>query len=334
MKYPAYFGTYSTQLFRGEFNDDSGSLSLHDSINIENPSYLVRKGDILYGVSETDKYQGQNGGSVFSVSIKDKGQMNLISIEATNGRHPCHLCIQDEYIFVSNYSEGTLSIFSKDKNGVIKPSNTSISHYGTSIDTKRQKQAHIHFAAMSPDYQYLTVCDLGLDKVFAYNYQTDYGLTTNAEVIDCPPGSGPRHLTFSNSGKTLYVLAELSNFVLVYRTVDSKMNLVQEISTLPDGFAKVNTAAAIHKSPCGEYLAVSNRGHDSIVIYQIKDDETLEVPSYIMTGAVPRDFKYSQSGKWILSANQEEDSVTVYHTNKPDKAVNSIVIPSPVCIAF
>jgi len=294
----------------------------------------VRIGDILYGVSETDTYLGQNGGSVFSVSTQDNEQMELISIEATNGKHPCHICIQDEYIFVSNYSEGTLSIFNRDKNGIINPSYTSISHYGKSINPERQKQAHIHFAAMSPDFQYLTVCDLGLDKVFAYNYQTDYGLTTSAEVIVCPPGSGPRHLIFSNSGKTMYVLAELSSFVLVFRIVDNKMKLVQEISTLPNGFTEVNTTAAIHKSPLGDDIAVSNRGHDSIAIYRIKDDETLELSDRIMTGAVPRDFRYSPCGKWILSANQEEDSVTIYQTNKTDKEVSRLEIPSPVCIAF
>jgi len=335
MKYPVYFGTYSNHMYRGEFDETAGSLVLTDSIEIESPSYIIRDGEIIYGVSETDTFKEiKNSGAVFSVSIRNDNEMILISIEATNGKHPCHLCAFEGYIYVSNYSEGTLSIFSRTKEGKIMPSSMSIAHYGSSINPERQTQSHIHFAAMTHDDQYLSVCDLGLDKVFMYQYSADIGLTTNAKVINCPPGSGPRHLVFCEKSKTFYVLSELGNTVLVYKDIDNSNQHVQEISTLPADFTSTSTAAAIRISPDAQTLAVSNRGFDSIAFFKISDDGTLEGDGHIKTGITPRDFSFSPGGKWILSANQDDDTVTIHDTANNGEIRGKLSIPKPSCIAF
>ncbi|MCL2702802.1 MAG: lactonase family protein [Defluviitaleaceae bacterium] len=333
MKYTVYFGTYSKSLYRGEFDAGTGGLELLDSADVENPSYLHADGDVLYGVSETDVFNGKSGGALFSVSLRDE-KMEVLSIEGTNGRHPCHLSVFGNYIFVSNYSEGTLSIFEKDIKGRIKPSRLSVAHYGSSVNPSRQKQAHIHFAAMSPDFQYLAVCDLGLDKVFAYPFTMDYGLSLKAKEVDCPPGSGPRHLVFSRDGRTMYVLTELSNTILVYQSIKDNIELVQEISALPDGFTGAGGAAAIHMSPDVGFIAASNRGHDSVAVFRINGGGTLQKPEFIMTGAAPRDFGYSPDGRWILSANQNDNTVTVHSVRETSETAGQINVPSPCCIAF
>jgi len=333
MKYPVYIGGYSKNLFRGEFDDTEGTLEILDSIEITSPSYVCLEGDILYGVSETDKFE-KNSGALFSVSVKADKQMNPISMQSTNGRHPCHLCVRDKYVFAANYSEGTLSIFERNEEGTVEPSHLSLIHYGKGYDPGRQEKAHIHFTAMSPDGRYLAVCDLGLDKVFLYPYSKENGLSTEAKIIKCPDGYGPRHLVFTKDGKTIYVLAELSSRILVYEFIDGKINLKQDISILPENFKGENTAAAIHISPDACFVAASNRGHDSVAICKIKENRTLEKPEYIMTGLVPRDFRYSPCGKWILSANQNDDTVTIYSTDKENKKTEKTSVPSPTCVTF
>jgi len=342
-KYSIFFGTYSkgeNGLLRGEFDDETGNLRLTDSIDIENPSYLHLNKNILYGVSEVSSFQGLNGGSLFSVSIADSEKMSLISMEGTNGKSPCHLCTQDKYVFAANYSEGSLSVFEADDSGVVAPCCLSLHHYGKSANPNRQRQSHIHFTAMSPDGAYLAVCDLGLDKVFLYPYSSEKGLSTNANIINCPAGSGPRHLTFSADGEYLYVLTELSNTVLVYKYNGGNPSFLQEISTLPADFTGNTASAAIHLSPDGKFVASSNRGHDSIAVFAIQSGGRLEFSKHIMTGKEPRDFRFAPSGKWILSANQNDSSVTVYKINKSDNTfteTSSIVIPTankPVCILF
>jgi len=334
MKYPIYFGTYSNSLYKGEFDGNTGALKLTGSVEVNQPSYIVKDGNFLYGVSETDKFKNQNGGALFSVSIRDNEEMALTAVEATNGKHPCHLYAAGNHIYVANYSEGTLSIFNKEENGTIKPSHLSIAHYGKSINPQRQTQSHIHFVTRTPDRKHIAICDLGLDKVFLYPVDVVSGLSTEAIIIDCPPGSGPRHLTYTDNGKTLYVLTELGNTILVFQKNGNDIQPVQEISTLPPDFTGITTAAAIHISADNKYIAASNRGHDSIAVYRVKSDETLEGPEHIITGATPRDFNFSPCGKWILSASQADNKVTVYNMESKYKAVCTMDIPSPVCVVF
>lgn len=331
-KYKIFFGTYSKNIFYGEFDGETGDLKITGkSTEIENPSYLQfnpSNSNILYAVSE------MQDGEIFSVDL----QYNKItSVQKTNGAHPCHLCVKDNYVFVANYSGGSLSIFDIDESGNIKPSYQSIHHFGRSVNQGRQKQSHIHFAAMSPGNVYLAVCDLGMDKVFLYPYSKENGLSTTAKIIDCPPGVGPRHLTFSNDGKFMYVLTELANTVLVYEYgcySECGIEYLSEMPTLPPDFKGSSTAAAIHMSPDGKYLAASNRGHDSIVLFNFPNDNKFTF-SHIENCIEPRDFRFSPDSKWLLSANQNDDSVTVFKIeNNTFNKTGSISMPKPVCVLF
>ena len=342
-QYDIYFGTYSkgkgNGLFRGVFDSGSGKIRLVSTIDVENPSYLQLKGNILYGVSELVSFYGENGGALFSIDVKAPKKMRLIDIQATHGKHPCHLFIKDNNIFVSNYTEGSLSIFNANMEN-IQPSVQSLHHFGNGARADRQEASHIHFAAATPDGKYIAVCDLGMDKVFLYPWRAEGGISTNAAIICCPPGSGPRHFVFSGCGRYMYVLTELSNTILVYQYNDGAAKLIQEISTLPYNFSGKSSAAAIHLSPCGRYVAASNRGHDSIVFYGIADNGMLALTSFIITGREPRDFRFSPCGNWLLSANQNDDSVTVYNINNSLKQTDDeagscdFKLPKPVCILF
>ena len=340
-KYNIFFGTYSkgpgNGLFRGEFDGDNGGILIKDNIDIENPAYLQvseSNKNILYGVSETGGFNGEKGGALFSVDISDPEKMRLIDIKCTHGRLPCHLCVKDNFIFTANYSEGSLSIFEIDDSGNIKPSCQSIHHFGKSVNSDRQEASHIHFATITPDNKYLAVCDLGMDKVFLYPYSKESGLSTNAKIIDCPAGSGPRHLVFSTDCEYLYVLTEMGNTVLIYNyNRGGNIELLQELSTLPSEFTGKSTAAAIRISPDGNLLSASNRGHDSIAVFKFREE--MVFTCHIMTGKEPRDFNFAPDSKWVLSANQNDDSVSVFkiENNKCSK-VNNIALPNPVCIIF
>jgi 6-phosphogluconolactonase len=334
--YDVFFGTYSKGpgkgIFRGLFDGDSGGITVTQTLDMENPAYLLRVGPVLYGVSEVGKYNGVNGGALFSVSLE--GEMALIDAQSTHGKHPCHLCVQDDAVYVTNYSEGSLSVFKTDASGKLHPSWQSIYHYGSGPVESRQEAAHIHFAAMAPDKNALAVCDLGMDKVFLYPYQNGNGIATNAKIIECPPGTGPRHLVFSGDGRFLYVLGELSNTVLAYAYDKGSVRFLQKISTLPAGYTE-GTAAAIRLSPCGGFVGASNRGHDSIALFGINGDGTLVFDRHVMTGKEPRDFNWSPCGGFLLSANQNDDTVSVFLASGGKyERVSQLTVPKPVCIVF
>ena len=327
-KYQIFFGTYSkgpgNGVFSGEFDAATGKISLGKTVDIENPSYLQLDNNILYGVSEI------NDGALFAI---DTVEMKGIKRLETHGKHPCHLWLKDNFIFASNYSEGSLSIFRMIGNGMIAESLHSIHHFGKSINEGRQKQSHVHFAAITPDDKYLAVCDLGMDKVFLYPYAKETGISTNFKTIICPPGAGPRHLTFSKCGEYMYVLTELTNTVLVYNY--KSLEFLQEISTLPADFTARSTCAAIHISPDGTLLAASNRGHDSLAIFKIKENGELDFSMHVMNVKEPRDFRFSPDGNWLLVGQQNGDCVTVFKIeNDTFTQTSSISLPKPVCILF
>ena len=333
---PLYFGTYSEGkdggIFSAVFSPETGKIHLKDNISIPQPSYLQLYKKTLYAVSELMCFEGENGGALSAI---DTANHQILTTIPTHGKHPCHLCLTDNHLFVANYSEGSLSIFTFEQSKELKPTFQSIQHYGKSVNSQRQQMAHVHFVTMDPAGGYLAVCDLGLDQVLLYPYSPSQGLSTNATCIPCPPGAGPRHLTFSQCGNFLYVLTELTNTILVYKYHKGEGMFIQEVSTLPDTFIEINTCAAIRLSPDGTKIVASNRGHDSLAIFIIEQDGKLNFSHHLMTGKCPRDFNFSPCGNWLLAANQEDDSVFVYQqAGDTYLQTDTINLPKPVCILF
>src|SRR5260370_6165642 len=126
-------------------------------------------------------------------------------------------------------------------------------------------------------------------------------------------GGGPRFKIFDASGQRVYVDNELDNTVAVYDN-DAESGRVRELqideTLLPD--APESTVAGIQISPSGDRLYVSNRGHDSISIFEIEADGRLtRLAIRPCGGQCPRDIAISPSGHFLLVANQDSDDVVV-----------------------
>gem|GEM_PF-4056961 len=74
-----------------------------------------------------------------------------------------------------------------------------------------------------------------------------------------------------------------------------------------------NTGAHIHVHPSGRFLYGSNRGYDSLVIYQIEQDTgKLAYVGYQPTlGQTPRNVTIDPTGDWLLVANQDSDNIVL-----------------------
>ena len=160
--------------------------------------------------------------------------------------------------------------------------------------------------------------------------------------VPVAPGAGPRHLTFHPNGRFAYLINELSCTITVFRYDPSRGNLeaVQNISTLPAGYAGTNTAAEIQVHPSGRFLYGSNRGHDSIAIFAI-DSETgkLRTLGHQATlGKTPRHFALDPGGNWLFAANQDSGSVVVFRVDSQSGLLRptgvSVDIPMPVCVVM
>ena len=115
-----------------------------------------------------------------------------------------------------------------------------------SCGLKRQTAPHVHNVGFTPDRRFLYAVDLGADKIVMYNYK-DGVLKENTDyTVNVVPGSGPRHLIFSQDGRYGYLINEIANKIMVFKYNEGRMSLVQAIHCVPRHFKGFNAAAAIH----------------------------------------------------------------------------------------
>ncbi len=349
----AYVGTYTStdksQPHRKEgiyvfhVNPADGKLTLSSTAESgPNPSFLTihpsRK--FLYAVNELVE------GQVSSFAIDQvHGTLTRLNAQSTEGMHPCYVSVdpKGKWVLISNYSSGSVAVYPVEMDGRLGPKSDFVQHEGALGPQKdRQERAHAHSIDFDPSGQYVLAADLGLDKVFVYRLNGQTGkLTAHGAGIPCAPGAGPRHFTFHPNGRFLYVANELNATVAVYEW-DARTGTadpVQTIGTLPESFDSYNLVADIHFDGSGRYLLVSNRGHQSLVIYEAEPDSgSLVRLGYSPCGGDwPRNFGFDPSGANLYVLNQNSGDLAAFRFDRESGQAHTgavYPIPSPMCIKF
>lgn len=297
------------------------------SVFAKNPSYLAVSPNQknLFSVSEN----GQEDSEVLSFDLDKKGgKITLINSQNTDGGAPCYVLYDSDnkIVMTANYTGGNISVFPVQKDGVLGEISQNINFVSHS---------HLHSLQISPDGKRLWAADLGTDKLYAFRRENNMLQRVDNEDIIFNKGFGPRHFTFSNNGKYLYVLGELSREIVVLKRNKNRFVKIQIIET--DDFREGKGAADIHISPNGKYLYASNRlVNDGIAIFSIEKSGKLKKIGYQSTKKHPRNFAISSDGKYMLVASRDDNSVQVYEIQK-DGALqlkNEFTVPKPVCILF
>ena len=119
----------------------------------------------------------------------------------------------------------------------------------------------------------------------------------------------------------------------------STLRLVQSISTIPGAFpTTMNTCGRICVHKTGRFVVVSNRGHESITVYKVKNKgakrgELQTVGHFHTRGETPRHFQFDNSGQYLLVANQDSDAIAVFNFNLSTGELkfsgNDYRVPSP-----
>ncbi|MDQ3625134.1 MAG: lactonase family protein, partial [Verrucomicrobiota bacterium] len=186
-------------------------------------------------------------------------------------------------------------------------------------------------------------CDLGLDKVLIYRLDAEKGTLTpnDPPFAAVAPGSGPRHLAFHPKGGFAYVINEMLNTVSAFKhdAANGKLEEIQTVPTLPEGFTDKNSTAEIFVHPNGRFVYGSNRGHDSIVVFAAGADGKLTLVQHEPTGGkAPRNFGLDPGGKWLLAANQQSNDIFVFKvdpaTGKLTATGEKVTLAAPMCVMF
>ena len=275
---PFLVGSYapadSTGVYYCELVPKSGSITIKSSLSgIKNPSFLVLhpEGETAYSVAESADQQGN--GEVWSINISD-GRLELGHPVSSGGANPCHLSINDEgsLLFVANYSGGNVGLINIRQDDQSLESLKSVyQHVGEGPNKARQSAPHAHSISFFEPMNMAIACDLGTDQVLVYqiNNEGDGMQVDSASGYTCAPGAGPRHLDFSPDNRHVYVLNELNSTLDALSVSETgQLHAIETYHTLPDDYAGMNYCADVHVHPTGKYVYASNRGHNSIVVYQ------------------------------------------------------------------
>ncbi len=344
MRFDVFIGCYAPKgaqsLLRYAVDTEKRSFQLRQAVDeLENPSYLLpdEKRGLLYCVEEISP-----SGRLTAVNLKEQ-PMKVLGRCHTQAGDPCHLAMEPDgnHITVTNYcaqtSDGSITRFALNEQGM--PAFLQrIAHRGSGPNARRQAAPHPHSAWYVG--KRLLVCDLGADRLVDYRYQ-DEELEKQGELA-LEPGSGPRHLCFSSQHpEWIYVLCELSAVLYVFQWRDNAYHLRQTLDTLPPEATPEqhaeNYAGAIKMTPDGRFVFVSNRGYDSLTVFSVKEDRTLQYESAIKTGgSYPRDFALVKNV--VVVGHQKSGTVTAFRFDAASRSLTSIPMwlelsAAPVCIA-
>ena len=312
-------GTYSDTDSRGvyQLTYDPATHSFTDETllaELSNPSYgtASKNRDKYYFVVEDSDGKVQAFNS-------DRANAGLVPIngQSTQGMHPCYLALSpdEQHLAVANYSSGNVAVFGLDGSGAVQGEPRVLQHQGVGVNPERQEGPHAHWAEWSPESTFLYVVDLGLDQVMAYPFDQDTGeLGDGFTALKTTPGAGPRHMVFHPTQDRIYLFNELSNeVVMANRAADGTLAPAQTISSLPEGFEGATQGAHIAINDQGTRLYVSNPGHDSIAVFGIAGDGTMQLLQHIATGGHwPRFFLLLDEEGLLLVANQRSDNIVAF----------------------
>lgn len=235
------------------------------------------------------------------------------------------------YLLGASFYEGVDAVFSIEN--LVEPNSKNIHTFRKRTDKPIQQAPHSHYIGITPDEKYIYSADIGTDEVLVYDFQDGIITLNNEKTLDRSIGKGPRLMLFSANEKFSYLINELSNEVDVFSYKDGNFLEIQSISTLDKKFFGENTAAGIKVSENSKYLAVTNRGEDSVVIYDIdKITGLLSFKARIYVGKKPRDIAFA-GDSYILVCAQDDNKIEVIGISEDSCLLNiNVEIPCPVCI--
>jgi len=279
---------------------------------LNNPSHLLSTGN-------------PNGtGSILLYSINGgNGQLTQLAVQNSSGNDPAYVSwdVQGNWGLIGNYGGGNLKIYPIDRiSGTL----------GLGMVTSQGGNAHMITTDFSNQFVFVT--NLGQDRTYQYLFGINGSLTPNTVPFVTPsqPGSGPRHFALHPDHEYAYVLNEKTSNIDVYlydSNQGSFTSLVQTISTLPSDWSGNNTGAEIIVASDGKFLYASNRGHNSIVGYEIDPAnpslhlKAMQWSTYHIS--TPRNFAIDPTGSLLLVGASVTSEIVAFNIG-----VDGLLYPS------
>jgi 6-phosphogluconolactonase len=308
-----YAGGYGDSLIIYELS--GGKLEFAGSASTPDPSWLTLD-HARRAVHVTNELTA-NTVSSFALG-PDGTRLTPLSTRPTGGTLPCHLALHPAgYLLAANYGSGSVSVHPVDSAGSLGERTDLVQHNGSGPDSDRQAGPHAHEVRLDGDR--VVVIDLGMDQLVGYRLDTSTGrLAPDPDPFArTRPGAGPRHAVTHPTGRW-YVACELDSTISVFDP-DRTTGVLHQVAAIPalsgadpassspDGR---NYPAGIVLSADARFLYVSNRGADSVSVFEVDaaSGDLTGIQDVSTGGEWPRHFIVHNG--LMLVANQNSDSIT------------------------
>lgn len=335
-KYYAYIGTNSVRGSRGIYSVriDADTLAA-EMVSVQqfyNAGSLAlnRNESMLYAATEGMTFEGFADGGITGFRIDSDGMLMKTGGQRSHGQRTCCVALgkSEKSVYACNFFKGTMSIFDLAEDGSVLPARLVIAP----PDEAEIKALHC-VGAIQEDY----VGVISLAECALVIYREDNGeRVTSAEF---PGKPFPRY--FEVCGKYIYAMMQMPDDIYVYESrlkEEGRIKLLQRISVMEEGYEGGKATSTIRTTPDGKWILAANRPSDTITIFRIKEDGTLERHAVeTLPGKAPRDFHISRDGKIVVAALQRSDEISI-HRFDGTKGVfmgeaTMLRIPSPASVA-
>jgi 6-phosphogluconolactonase len=364
-QYFVYWGTYTTSLPRfangqskgiyvSRLDSETGKLSTPAlAAETKSPSYLAvhPSARFLYAVNELGEEDTETArGYVTAFSIdSNTGKLKELNRASTRGVMPCHLNLDKtgSMLAVANWSSGSTVSMPVRKDGTLGEVASFYQHSGERAGVPPggpPVEVHCHSVNFTHDNRFLVSTDTGLNKVFLHNIDAANGTFTahDPPFLGLQHQANPRQFRFHRNGKWAYISNESGPGCTMLR-YDAQRGAFEEGPTgrtVPESYRERMTCAEVEVHPSGEFVYVSNRGHNSIAAMSI--DQATGAPSLIqafpLDGKNPRSFNIDPTGRYLLAMLQGSHAIVPLRidpeTGKLSTYGDNIPFSAPVCAKF
>jgi 6-phosphogluconolactonase len=306
-----------------------------------NPSFLAlsRDGRFLYTVHGDEREV-----SAFAIDC-ESGKLTFLNQQSTGGKNPVHLAFDPSgrYLVVTNHIGASLAVLPVAADGRLEPVSQLVEIDGpVGPHRVEQTQPKPHFNLFDPAGRFVIVPDKGADRTHIFRFADGKLEPAVSPFSVAREGSGPRHASFHPHAPFAYVLNELDSTVTAYRYDESNGDLdpLQVLSTLTDTFTGNSRASEIEVDRHGRFLYASNRGLDSIAVFEIDESSghLRFVEATASQGRTPRFFALAPDSRVLFALNEDSDSIVGFNVDEVSGWLRangfSIGCESPVCMVF
>lgn len=306
-------------------DQNNGTLTLVNQVNAGdqvNPMAITPDGKVLFAALRVKPFQ------VLGYSIDAKTGHLTPSTKAPLAQSMAYLSTDrsGHYLLGASYGADAVTVQAIDKG--YQPSD-NIQSYPTGL--------HAHSVRTDPSNRFAYTGNLGVDRVLQYRLDAKTGALSpiDSGYVSVPANTGPRHLAFSQDGKFLYVVGEMSGTVTAFSINDSTgalteigvANGIPERLKLAHGEvrdARNNDlkddptpriwAADLRISPDGKLLYMTERTSSSVSAFAVDTASggLRFLDNYPVQEKQPRNIAFSPNGKWLLVTGEKSEKVGTY----------------------